>query len=106
VYVIGSATTSMSLVSDLARRAGAKAVALDYRLGPAHPYSAAVKDAQAAFEGLLEQGVDPGKIALGGDSAGGGLAVAALLALKDTGTPLPACAFLMSPYADLVFNES
>jgi monoterpene epsilon-lactone hydrolase len=101
VYVIGSAATSVPLVGDLARRADAKAYTLDYRLAPEHPYPAAVEDAQAAYEGLLEQGIDPGQIALAGESAGGGLAVATLLALRDAGTPLPSCAFLMSPYADL-----
>ena len=104
VYVIGSAGTSVPLVSDLARRTGAKAVTLDYRLAPEHPYPAAVEDAQAAYEGLLEQGVDPGQIALAGDSAGGGLAVAVLLALRDAGTPLPSSAYLMSPYADLTMS--
>ena len=104
VYVIGSAATSVPLVSDLARRTGAKAFTLDYRLAPEHPYPAAVEDARAAYEGLLEQGIDPGQIALAGDSAGGGLAVATLLALRDAGTPLPSCAFLMSPYADLTLS--
>jgi monoterpene epsilon-lactone hydrolase len=104
VYVIGSAATSVPLVSDLARRTGAKAVTLDYRLAPEHPYPAAVEDAQAAYEGLLEQGIDPGQIALAGDSAGGGLAVAVLLALRDANTPLPSGAFLMSPYADLTMS--
>jgi monoterpene epsilon-lactone hydrolase len=104
VYVIGSAATSVPLVGDLARRTGAKAVTLDYRLGPEHPYPAAVEDAQAAYEGLLGEGIDPGQIALAGDSAGGGLAVATLLALRDSGTPLPSCAFLMSPYADLTLS--
>jgi epsilon-lactone hydrolase len=104
VYVIGSAATSVPLVSDLARRTGAKAITVDYRLAPEHPYPAAVEDAQAAYEGLLEQGIDPGRIALAGDSAGGGLAVATLLSLRDAGTPLPSCAYLMSPYADLTLS--
>src|SRR3984893_9339614 len=101
VYVIGSAATSVPLVGDLSRRTGAKAVTLDYRLAPEHPYPAAVEDARAAYEGLLGQGIDPGQIALAGESAGGRLTVATLLALRDAGTPLPSCAFLMSPYADL-----
>jgi epsilon-lactone hydrolase len=104
VYVIGSAAQTVPLVSDLARRAHAKAVTVDYRLAPEHPYPAAVDDARAAYEGLLAQGVDPGQIALAGESAGGGLAVATLLALRDAGTPLPSRAFLMSPYADLTLS--
>jgi epsilon-lactone hydrolase len=104
VYVIGSAATSVPLVSDLARRARAKAVTVDYRLAPEHPYPAAVDDARAAYEGLLTQGTAAGQIALAGESAGAGLAVATLLALRDAGTPLPSSAFLMSPYADLTLS--
>ena len=104
VYVIGSAKSSVALVGDLARRAGARAVTLDYRLAPEHPYPAAVDDALAAYEGLLQQGIDPGRIALAGESAGGGLAVATLLTLKAAGRPMPSCAFLMSPYADLTLS--
>lgn len=104
VYVIGSAATSVPLASDLARRTGAKAVTLDYRLAPEHRYPAAVEDAQAAYEGLLSQGIDSGQIALAGESAGGGLAVATLLALRDAGLPLPSCALLMSPYVDLTLS--
>jgi len=104
VYVIGSAATSVPLVAELARRTGARVITLDYRLAPEHPYPAAVEDAQDAYQGLLEQGVDPGQIALAGESAGGGLAVATLLGLRDAGTPLPSSAFLMSPYADLTLS--
>ena len=104
VYVIGSAATSVPLVAELARRTGARVITLDYRLAPEHPFPAAVDDAQDAYQGILEQGVDPGQIALAGESAGGGLAVATLLALRDAGTPLPSCAFSMSPYADLTLS--
>lgn len=104
VYVIGSAATSVALVGDIARRVGARVIALDYRLAPEHPFPAAVEDVQAAYRGLLDQGVDPGSIAFAGDSAGAGLAVATLVALKEAGTPLPSCAFLMSPYADLTLS--
>ena len=104
VYVIGTAAATVPLVGELARRTGTRAITLDYRLAPEHPYPAAVADAQDAYQGLLEQGVDAGQIALAGESAGGGLAVATLLALRDAGVPLPSCAFLMSPYADLTLS--
>jgi len=104
VYVIGTAAATVPLVGDLARRTGTRAITLDYRLAPEHPYPAAVADAQDAYQGLLEQGVDAGQIALAGESAGGGLAVAILLALRDADIPLPSCAFLMSPYADLTLS--
>jgi acetyl esterase/lipase len=104
VYVIGSAATSVPLVGDLVRRTGVNAITLDYRLAPEHPYPAAVEDARAAYEGLLKQGMDPGQIVLAGESAGGGLAVATLLASREAGLPMPSCAFLMSPYADLTLS--
>jgi epsilon-lactone hydrolase len=104
VYVIGSAAASVALVGDIVRRTGVNAITLDYRLAPEHPYPAAVDDARAAYAGLLEQGVDPGQIVLAGESAGGGLAVATLLASREAGLPMPSCAFLMSPYADLTLS--
>ena len=104
VYVIGTAAATVPLVGELARRTGTRAITLDYRLAPEHPYPAAVADAQDAYQGLLEQGVDAGQIALAGESAGGGLAVATLHALRDADIPLPSCAFLMSPYADLTLS--
>jgi monoterpene epsilon-lactone hydrolase len=104
VYVIGSAVSTVPLVGDLVRRAGAKAITLEYRLAPEHPYPAAVEDARAAYEGLLAQGIAPTQIALAGESAGAGLAVATLLVLRDAGVPLPSCAYLMSPYVDLTLS--
>jgi acetyl esterase/lipase len=104
VYVIGTAVATVPLVGDLARRTGAKVITLDYRLGPEHPYPAAVDDARAAYEGLLAQGIDPARIALAGESAGGGLVAATLLALRAAGTPLPSGGYLMSPYADLTLS--
>jgi monoterpene epsilon-lactone hydrolase len=104
VYVIGSAAATVPLVGDIVRRTGVNAITLDYRLAPEHPYPAAVDDARAAYEGLLKQGVDPGRIVLAGESAGGGLVVATLLASRDAGLPMPSGAFLMSPYADLTLS--
>jgi epsilon-lactone hydrolase len=101
VYVIGTAAATVPLVGDVVRRTGGRAVTLDYRLGPEHAYPAAVEDARAAYEGLLAQGVPPGQIALAGESAGGGLVVATLLALREAGIALPSCGYLMSPYVDL-----
>ncbi|MCW2538433.1 MAG: alpha/beta hydrolase [Frankiales bacterium] len=104
VYVIGTAVASVPLVGDLVRRSGTRAITLEYRLGPEDPYPAAVQDARAAYEGLLAQGIAPDRIVLAGESAGGGLVVATLLALRDAGTPLPSCGYLMSPYADLTLS--
>jgi monoterpene epsilon-lactone hydrolase len=104
VYVIGSAQATVPLTSDLARRANAKVITVNYRLAPEHPYPAAVEDARSAYEGLISQGVDPNSIALAGESAGGGLVTATLLALRDAGRPLPSSAFVMSPYVDLTLS--
>jgi acetyl esterase/lipase len=104
VYVIGYAAATVPLVGDLVRRTGTRAITLEYRLAPEHPFPAAVEDARAAYEGLLAQGIAPGQIALAGESAGAGLAVALLVALRDAGLPLPSCGYLMSPYVDLTLS--
>ena len=106
VYVIGSAGASVPLAADLARRSNAKVVSVDYRLAPENPYPAALEDARTAYEGLLSQGVEPSSVALAGESAGGGLAAALLLAIRDAGLPMPSSAFFMSPYADLTLSGS
>ena len=96
----------MPLAAQLAQRTGTKVMAVDYRLAPENPFPAAVDDARAAYQGLLSQGVAPGDIALAGESAGGGLAVAAALALRDADIPLPASILAMSPWADLTLSGS
>jgi epsilon-lactone hydrolase len=104
VYVLGDAFASADLASQIGRRIRAKVISVDYRLAPEHPYPAATDDALAAYEALLQSGTDPADIVFAGDSAGGGLAVAAMVSARDHGLPLPAAAFLMSPYADLTLS--
>ena len=101
VYVIGDAFLAADLASQVGRRTQAKVISVDYRLAPEHPYPAAVDDALAAYEALLHNGIAPSDIAFAGESAGGGLAIATLVNARDHGLPLPAAAFVMSPYADL-----
>jgi epsilon-lactone hydrolase len=101
VYVIGDAFQAAGLAAQLGRRTRAKVISVDYRLAPEHPYPAAVDDALAAYEALLRGGTAPSDIAFAGESAGGGLAIATLVNARDHGLPLPAAAFVMSPYADL-----
>jgi acetyl esterase/lipase len=104
VYVIGDAFQPAGLAAQVGRRTGAKVISVDYRLAPEHPYPAAVDDALAAYEALLRGGTAPSDIAFAGESAGGGLAVATLVNARDHGLPLPAAAFVMSPYADLTLS--
>ena len=103
-YAIGTAASSVGLASDLARRAGARLVTVDYRLAPEHPHPAAIDDAVAAYRGLLDSGVAASAIAIAGESAGAGLAAATLVALKHAGLPQPSGAVLMSPWADLTLS--
>ncbi len=100
-YVIGSPRSHRHLAAAIAVSTGASALLLDYRLAPEHPYPAAVDDATAAYRWLLDQGIAPGHVLIAGDSAGGGLTVATLLALKEAGTPLPAGGVCISPWVDL-----
>jgi acetyl esterase/lipase len=101
VYVMGEAALAADLASQIGRRTRARVISVEYRLGPEHPYPAAVDDALAAYEALLKDGTAPSDIALAGESAGGGLAIATLVNARDHGLPMPAAAFVMSPYADL-----
>ncbi len=104
VYVIGDAFIAAELASQVGRRTRAKVISVDYRLAPEHPYPAAVDDALAAYQALLQRGVAPAEIAFAGESAGGGLAIATLVNARDHALPLPAAVFVMSPYVDLTLS--
>jgi len=100
-YVMGSINTHREMVSHISRAAKAKVLIIDYRMGPENPFPAAVEDATAAYNWLLDQDVDPSKTVIAGDSAGGGLSVATLVTLKGQKSPLPAAAVCLSPWVDL-----
>jgi epsilon-lactone hydrolase len=100
-YVIGSLDSHRHLVAEAGREAGCWALALDYRLAPENPFPAAVDDAVAGYRYLVGRGIRPGRIAIAGDSAGGGLVVAAMVAIRDAGLPQPGCGWCISPWVDM-----
>jgi phosphinothricin tripeptide acetyl hydrolase len=100
-YVIGSPRSHRHLAAAIARAAGARALVPEYRLAPEHPFPAALDDALAAYRWLLDQGVAPARVVIAGDSAGGGLTVATLVALRERGLPRPAGGVCISPWVDL-----
>ena len=100
-YVIGSLVSHRHLVCEAGRAARIWALALDYRLAPEHPFPAAVEDAVAGYRYLLSRGIKPARIAIAGDSAGGGLVVAATLAIREAGLAQPACGWCISPWVDM-----
>lgn len=100
-YCMGSCNTHRGMAAKLSRGAFARVLLIEYRLAPEHPFPAALEDAVSAYRWLISTGFAPGRIAVAGDSAGGGLAVATLVRLRDEGDPLPAAAVLMSPWVDL-----
>src|SRR5690606_5447385 len=85
----------------ISKAANCRVLSLDYRLAPEHPFPAAVDDAVTGYRWLLDQGIRPDRIAIAGDSAGGGLAAATLVALKDRGEPMPAAGVCLSPWVDM-----
>jgi epsilon-lactone hydrolase len=100
-YVIGSLDSHRHVAAEAGRAAGTRTLAIDYRLAPEHPFPAAVDDTVAAYRFLLKSGIAADRIAVAGDSAGGGLVVGALLAIRDAGLPLPACGWCISPWVDM-----
>ncbi|SFW72084.1 alpha/beta hydrolase [Amycolatopsis australiensis] len=99
-FALGSPRTAMALTANLVVRTGVRAVSLDYRLAPEHPFPAAIEDGVAAYRNLLDDGEDPAGIVFAGDSAGGGLSVTTCLAARDAGLPVPAGIVAFSPGLD------
>jgi monoterpene epsilon-lactone hydrolase len=104
-YVLGSPTDSLSLAAGVALAARARTVSLDYRLAPEHPFPAAPDDVLAAYRALVDAGTPADRIAVAGESAGGGLALGLLVALRELGLPLPRAAVLFSPWTDLAVDS-
>jgi len=100
-YSIGSIDSHRDPVARLCRAAGARGLVLDYRLAPEHPFPAQLDDAMSAYRWLLDSGVDPARVVVAGESAGAGLTLSLLLALRDARAPLPAAAICVSPWCDL-----
>jgi acetyl esterase/lipase len=100
-YLFGSARTHRVMLAHMARAAKARVLALDYRLAPEIPFPAPVEDSVSAYRWLLSQGISAKKMVIGGDSAGGGLAVATLVALRSVGEPMPAAGVCISAWTDM-----
>jgi monoterpene epsilon-lactone hydrolase len=100
-FRIGSVASHRDLIAQIAVASGCRVLAINYRLAPEHRFPAALDDALAAYGWMLGQGLTPGNVAFAGDSAGGNLVLAAMLALREHGLPLPIAAVLMSPWTDL-----
>ncbi len=103
-YVICSPSTHRGLAGNIALTSQARVLLIDYRLAPENPFPASLEDAMAGYKWLLEKGYSPEHIAIGGDSAGGGLTLATALSLRDNKQNLPAALFLISPWTDLTFS--
>ncbi len=103
-FVMRTPAMHRAFVAKLCRQADAKALVVHYSLAPEAPFPGGLEDCLAAYHDLLKQGIDPGDISVAGDSAGGGLVLSALLALRDEGTPMPANAVVLSPMGDLTFT--
>jgi acetyl esterase/lipase len=103
-YCSGSITSHRRMVTEAGRAAGVRTLAVAYRLAPEHPFPAAIEDTLTAWRCLVAQGIAPSHIAVGGDSAGGGLTLALTMTLRDAGQALPGCLWLASPWTDLTMS--
>jgi len=99
-FVTGSPATHRELAAHISSAAGLRVLSVDYRLAPEHPFPAAIEDTLSAYRWLLDQGYAPSRIVIGGESSGGGLALQALISMKEEGLPLPRAAFFLSPVTD------
>ncbi|MBN1289196.1 MAG: alpha/beta hydrolase [Actinobacteria bacterium] len=104
-YTLGSIKGHKKMVSRIAREAGCKSLLIEYRLAPENKFPAALEDTVSSYKWLLDQGYKPENIVIGGDSAGGGLAIATLTSLRDSGWQLPGAAILLSPWVDLEMED-
>ena len=105
-YISGSIVSHRGLAVAIGRAASSRVLSLDYRRAPEHRFPAAVEDVVAAYRFLLDQGLAPSRVAIAGDSAGGGLTLALMLAARERGLPLPACGWCISPWVDLVCSSA
>ncbi|WP_439641226.1 alpha/beta hydrolase [Nevskia sp.] len=105
-YLGGSPRTHRGMLAHIAKAAAATVIAIDYRLAPEHPYPAALDDAVAGWQALLAQGLQPADLVIGGDSAGGNLALVTAIALRDRGLPQASGLVLLSPWTDLSSSGS
>lgn len=103
-YIVGSVNTHRGLATDLSRVTRARVLLVEYRLAPECPFPAAVDDALIAYRWLLSQGISSKRLVVTGDSAGGGLTAALLVAARDAGEPMPAAAVCLSPFVDLALT--
>lgn len=103
-YCSGSITSHRRMVTEAGRAAGMRTLAIEYRLAPEHPFPAAYEDALMAWRFLQNEGIRPERIAVGGDSAGAALTTGLIARLRDAHEPMPACAWLVSPWADLTLS--
>ncbi|MEU1549852.1 alpha/beta hydrolase [Nocardia sp. NPDC005745] len=103
-FYFGSAASHRGLVTNLGALAGVRTLTLEYRLAPEHRFPSPIEDAVAGYRDLLDQGLEPARIAVAGDSAGGGLLISMLVAAREAGLPLPGAAVCFSPWVDMMFE--